>query len=42
MGWKSIGWKFFLNESCGMDEFIFMFGDVVLVEWEDKLYYVKI
>lgn len=41
-GWKSTGRKLSLNESRGMDEFIFTLGDVVLAEWEDKLYYAKI
>lgn len=31
-----------MNERCGMDKFEFTLGDVVLAEWEDKLYYAKI
>lgn len=31
-----------LKEPSGMDEFNFALGDVVLAEWEDKLFYAKI
>lgn len=38
----STGDEFALNEHRGMDEFKFSLGDVVLAEWEDKLFYAKI
>ena len=38
----SIGDKIALKEPRGMDEFNFALGDVVLAEWEDKLFYAKI
>jgi len=38
----SIGDEIALKEPHGMDEFNFTIGDVVLAEWEDKLFYAKI